>query len=78
MAVFIAQNTLFLNGRRITSILTDVPSKAIDTHRELPLKFNDAREYYTASKRLFVDFCERLRPVLVPIMEYAQRQHDGL
>ena len=52
--------------------------RAKDTQRELPVNFNDAREYYTGSKRLFVDFCEQLRPVLVPIMEFAQRKHDRL
>ena len=36
------------------------------------------REYYTASKRLFIDFWKQLRPVLVPIIDFAQRKHDGL
>ena len=56
----------------------EIPKLSRGKEDSFIVNFNDARDYYTASKRLFVDFCERLRAVLVPIMEYAQRKHDGL
>ena len=52
--------------------------RAKDIQRELPSTFTDAREYNTSSKRLFIDFCDQLKNILVPLMDYAQRKHNGL
>ena len=65
-------------GDEVQHFLQTCGQRAKDIQRDLPSTFADAREYYTSDKRFFVDFCEQLRDALVPIMEYAQRKHDGV